>query len=136
MQNAPAETRKTHIGSGKVLELKAEVEMMDADILLEVIDGSDPESDRQHTVTIDTLAEIGAGEIPLLRVFNKSDLCEDLVWPSVHEDRIYLSARTGEGIQELLSMMEDRLWGGAQEAQYLLPLYGGLPSNVVSAASH
>ena len=34
VQNAPAETRKTHIGSGKVLKLKAEVEMMDADIVL------------------------------------------------------------------------------------------------------
>ena len=50
---------------------------------------------------------------------------DHLVWLSVHEDRIYLSARTGEGIQELLSMMEQRLWGGAQEAQYLLPYTEG-----------
>ena len=34
VQNTPAETRKTHIGSEKVLELKAEVEMLDADIVL------------------------------------------------------------------------------------------------------
>ena len=73
-----------------------------ADLLLEVIDYSDPSCEEQVRVTAATLEEIGAGHIPVLYVYNKADLAEDIRIPQVHDDRIYLSAKDGRGIPELL----------------------------------
>lgn len=49
----------------------------DADLLIHVIDVSDPDYEKKISVTNQTLQEIGAGEIPVLRVFNKVDLLND-----------------------------------------------------------
>lgn len=88
-----------------------------ADLLLEVVDYSDPDYENEIQVTRDTLLEIGAGDIPLLIVYNKSDLVEgtpdhpDLTLPKVYPDHIYMSASTGEGYEELLGMI-DRVVSG------------------------
>lgn len=92
-----------------------------ADILLEVVDCSDPSFERQIRVTQDTLQEIGAGDIPVLYVFNKADLLPDIRIPSVHGDRIYLSAKTGDGIDALLSLLDDALCAGQKEEMVLIP---------------
>jgi GTP-binding protein HflX len=52
-------------------------EALDASLLLHVIDASDPGFERQRQVTDDVLAEIGAQEVPRLRVFNKIDQVGD-----------------------------------------------------------
>lgn len=61
-------------------------------------------------MTEETLKELGAGDIPVIYVYNKADLKiqEDgskMTLPRIQENRIYLSAKTGEGIQELVDMI-------------------------------
>ena len=85
-------------------------EAREADLLLHVLDYSDEACRQQREVTEETLKELGAGDIPVIYVYNKSDLRiqEDgskMTLPRTQENRIYLSAKTGEGIQELVDMI-------------------------------
>lgn len=83
-----------------------------ASLLLEVVDYSDPDYENEVHVTRETLEEIGADDIPLLIIYNKSDRVAgtkehpDLTLPQVYPDHIYMSAVTGEGYEELLSMID------------------------------
>ena len=78
----------------------------DADLLIEVVDVSDPEWPVHTEVTEETLKQIGAGEIEILRVFNKADRYEGERDP----DALYISCRTGEGIAELARTITERLY--------------------------
>lgn len=85
-------------------------EAREADLLLHVLDYSDEACRQQREVTEETLKELGAGDIPVIYVYNKADLRiqEDgskMTFPRTQENRIYLSAKTGEGIQELVDMI-------------------------------
>ena len=85
-------------------------EAREADLLLHVLDYSDEACRRQREVTEETLKELGAGDIPVIYVYNKADLRmqEDglkMPLPRIQENRIYLSAKTGEGIPELVDMI-------------------------------
>ena len=85
-------------------------EAREADLLLHVLDYSDEACRQQRKVTEETLKELGAGDIPVIYVYNKADLKiqEDgskMTLPRIQENRIYLSAKTGEGIQELVDMI-------------------------------
>ncbi|MGQ9672647.1 MAG: GTPase HflX [Candidatus Aminicenantales bacterium] len=81
-------------------------EIKEADCLLHVIDISSPSAESQKNAVESILAEIGAGEIPVIHVFNKIDLLpspETLLRRNLSpaEDGVYISARTGEGLQSL-----------------------------------
>jgi len=92
-----------------------------ADLLLEVVDYSDPSHEMQMQVTTDTLREIGAGNVPVIYVFNKADRTPEVRLPQVHDDRIYMSAKLGTGIDELLALIEETLFGSTAEATLLIP---------------
>lgn len=77
-----------------------------ADLLIHVIDASDNEWERKEEVTNETLNEIGAGEIPVLRVFNKIDLVED----TSNLNRICISCIKEEGIEEVLDKIIQLLY--------------------------
>ena len=65
---------------GLVASFKSTLEeALDASLLLHVIDASDPGFERQLEVTVDVLGEIGAEDVPRLRVFNKIDHVGDAV---------------------------------------------------------
>ena len=69
----------------------------DADLLIHIIDASDPDWSMKAEITKETLREIGAGEIPVLTVYNKTDL---LAKEHAFEG-ICISAKTGEGLDHL-----------------------------------
>src|SRR2546428_1176749 len=75
-------------------------EVVESDLILHVIDGSDPDHDEQRTVVLNVLEEIGAGNHPMLTVFNKIDLVPDL--KRAGSGGIYVSAVTGEGLDCLV----------------------------------
>ena len=79
-------------------------EVKEADLLLHVVDASDPEAERQIRVTEETLEQIGAGGIPVIYVFNKADLT-DMAIPFVKDDTIYISAKERIGIRELAELI-------------------------------
>ena len=93
-----------------------------ADLLLEVVDVSDERYREQMQVTKDTIRELGAEQIPCIHVMNKADRCmEPGTFPLVQEDRIFLSAAGGIGLEELLHMIRERIYAGNKTAQFLFP---------------
>lgn len=98
-------------------------EVRNADLLLHVIDYSDENYKNQMKVTEETLRELGCGSIPVIDIMNKADLCmED--FPKVQgENRIYMAAGKEIGLDELLSLISEKLFGGYCNAEFLIP-YG------------
>ena len=92
-----------------------------ADILLHVIDVSNPEWQKQAQVVESLISELGAGELPRIDIYNKCDkLPPGDIMP--HGDDIcLLSAKTGEGVPELLDMIAKRLDPGIRRVSLLLP---------------
>src|SRR2546428_8671957 len=75
-------------------------EVVEADLILHVIDASDPDREEKQQTVLDVLKEIGAAGHPLLTVFNKIDLVPDL--KRAGSGGIYVSAVTGEGLDCLV----------------------------------
>ena len=101
-------------------------ELTFADLLLHVIDASNENWQEQARVVDALIVELGAAETPRIEVFNKCDRCPGDILPH-GEDRISLSARTGEGLDELLAMIGKRLDNGARKVTLCLPYdRGGL----------
>ena len=96
-----------------------------ADVLLIVIDASDPEYKKCLEVTESLLAELGAGGKPTLYVFNKCDrgVADFLsVGKSAPlENTIYISAKTGQGLDMLISRIESILLDGKRRITYRIP---------------
>lgn len=97
-------------------------EAVESDLLLHVVDFSDFNRDSQINVTYDTLKELGADGIPVIYVYNKADLCmEESMLPLVRGNRIYLSAKKGIGLTELLDLMEKTLADRYRTAEFCFP---------------
>lgn len=97
-------------------------EAVAADLLLILVDASDPEAARQIEVTEELLADIGAGDKKVLHVFNKCDL--GAAAPGIgcrYEDAVYVSAATGQGIDLLLDRIEQRLHDGLHRVTFRIP---------------
>ena len=100
---------------------KATLEELEyADLLLHVIDVSNPEWQQQAQVVESLIGELGADRLPRINVFNKCDLNGGEIMPH-GEDIVCVSARTGEGIPELLAMIDKRLDKGARRVTLHIP---------------
>ena len=107
---------------------KATLEELEyADLLLHVIDVSNPEWQLQAAVVENLIRELGAGELPRIDVFNKSDrLPAGEIMPH-GQDICSLSAKTGEGVDKLLEMIGERLDSGSRRCVLHIPYdKGGL----------
>lgn len=83
-----------------------------ADILLHIVDASDPEYPDEMKVTEDLLTELGAGGKPVLTVYNKCDreaegIPAPTVVPNGRNRAVCVSALTGPGIDEMVAMLEE-----------------------------
>ena len=82
-------------------------EAAESDLLLHVVDFSDVNREDEVNTTIDTLKELGADGIPVIYVYNKADLCvPESRLPILRGNKIYMSAKKGIGVDELLDLME------------------------------
>ena len=106
---------------------KATLEELEyADLLLHVIDISDPHWLEQAQIVDELIEELGAQQIPCLRVYNKSDLYFGDIRPH-GEDSVNISAKTGEGVDELLARIDKLLDKGTRRVMIHLPYdKGGL----------
>ena len=102
-------------------------ETREADLLLHVVDASDPQKNAKIEIVNKTLAEIDASHIPQLQVLNKIDLLEGFE-PRVDKDmdsfpkRIWLSATNGDGIELLLQSIKQVVFPPLEEIELgLLP---------------
>lgn len=95
-------------------------EVAEADLLIQVVDCSRAGYREQMDVTRETLAALGAEDVPMLVAYNKADRAD--IRPFVREgDGVVLSARTGEGLDELLALCRARLFGELVRCALLIP---------------
>jgi GTPase len=124
-------------------------EAREAELLLHVIDAADPQRHERKDDVTRVLAEIGAGEIPQIEVYNKLDLTDEAARLERDAEgrpaRVWLSARTGRGLDLLRVALAERLHGtqfhgeielGPQHARLRARLYesGAVRSERVHAA--
>lgn len=98
-------------------------EVQNADLLLHVVDGSDPDADSQITAVRSVLGEIGAEQVPELFVINKTDVADKAAaarLATIHEG-IAISAHTGEGVEELSAAVERTLTATAYRVALEIP---------------
>lgn len=100
-------------------------ELIHADLLLHVVDMSNPDWEMQSDAVMETIEALNAHDIPVLTVFNKIDAVEDqpflrrivAEWP----DSVAISALTGEGIPDLFDTIRKMLSGRLQRVVALVP---------------
>ena len=108
-----------------VAAFKATLEELNyADLILHVIDVSNPDWQEQWQVTERLIRELGVEETPRIDVFNKCDLCTASELPRGGEI-VCVSAVTGEGLDELKAGMFRKLTAGEKEVTFLLPYARG-----------
>jgi GTPase len=101
-----------------------------ADLILHVVDGSEPESERIDSIAAAdaALEEIGAGASPRLLVMNKVDLLDDAERRELelrHPDAALVSAQTGEGLDELRAVIADSIRASLIRVELLIPFDAG-----------
>lgn len=101
---------------------KATLEELEyADLLLHVIDASNPLR-QEHIAVVDKLiAQLAKPDVPVLRVYNKADLLDDPTNLPSGEHDLALCARSGIGTEALLARIEQTLLGRLHHVTLLLP---------------
>ena len=94
-------------------------ELSFADVLLHVIDLSNPEWEEQARVVDELIAQLGAAETPCLRVYNKCDRYFGILPHG--EDVVCLSAKSGEGADALVGKLSEMLGRGKRHVTLAIP---------------
>ncbi len=98
-----------------------------ADLLVHVVDGASDHAEEQIAAVRDVLVEIGADQVPELLVFNKADVpgsrAKDLA--KLYEGSVWVSAKTGENLEEVVSAIGERLRSRDRVLTLQLPLDRG-----------
>ncbi len=103
-------------------------ESVEADLLIHVVDGSDPDPFGQVAAVREVLADIGAGDVPEQLVINKIDQADSGMLQSLRTrfaGAVFASARTGEGMDEVRAIIEQRLPVPGTEVTALVPYSRG-----------
>lgn len=96
-------------------------EILDADLILHVIDASSPFRDLQIKTTEDVLNSLGVTNIPTLYVLNKTDLVKNQITLSHYKDSIHISCKLKEGIRDLCSKIDEILFADTYLDRFLIP---------------
>lgn len=97
-----------------------------ADLILQIIDASDEHCNDHIAVTQKTLAELHAGDIPCIYVYNKAEKIMPVSQlPHVAGDKIYLSAKEKIGMDALLDCLYQKLFHAQGKCEFLFPLSRG-----------
>jgi GTP-binding protein HflX len=107
-------------------------EVADADLILHVVDGSHPAPEEQLAAVREVFREVGAVNVPEIVIVNKADAADPLVLQRLlrtEKHSLAVSARSGEGIEELLARIDAELPRPQVEIEVLVPYtHGGLVS--------
>ncbi len=99
-------------------------ELGNSDVIVHVVDAAHPDPAAQLATVRDVIGEVGARDLPEIVVFNKSDLVDEdqrLLLRGLEPDAVFVSARTGEGIEELLARIAAALPHPDVELELLIP---------------
>ncbi len=106
-------------------------ESLRADLLLHVVDASDPAHEFHRAVTERVLQELGAGEKPCVLLYNKADRLPPEEIPSMEHERcgqrsaLWISARSGMHMDQLLEEIKARLFAARTRVTLCIPYARG-----------
>jgi GTP-binding protein HflX len=103
-------------------------ESVEADLLLHIVDGSDPDPFGQVSAVREVLGDIGAGNVAEQLVINKIDQADPEMLQALRTrfpEAVFASARTGEGLDEVRAVVERRLPTPGTEVTALVPYSRG-----------
>ncbi len=103
-------------------------EVVDADLIVHVVDGSDDAPEEQISAVRVVLNDIDAGQVPELIVINKADIADPQTLSELlrhYPQAVVISARTGLGFDELLDAIEERLPTLMQDVDLVIPYSRG-----------
>jgi GTPase len=95
-------------------------EISEASLILHVIDISNRNYEIQTQTVESVLKDIGVKDIPIIHVYNKTDLLRDIPVAN-REQSIYISAKNNYHIDRLLSMIDDELYQSIRQVKMLIP---------------
>ncbi|PID66629.1 MAG: GTPase HflX [Gammaproteobacteria bacterium] len=99
-------------------------ETVEADLLLHVIDSADPEHLERERHVIDILKEIGADEVPAMRVYNKIDLTgqpPQIIRHTGKTEAVFVSSVSGEGLDLLSAALLNYFYGETLTGELCIP---------------
>jgi GTPase len=103
-------------------------EVADADLILHVVDGSDADPRSQLAAVREVLAEVGAADVPELVVINKADAADPIELEGLRlseKQSVIVSARTGDGLEELQAEIERLMPRQYREVSVVIPYARG-----------
>lgn len=92
-----------------------------ADLLVHVVDAAYEERDFQIDVTNNVINQIGAGSKEKIMAYNKMDIAEEKPLDVSGSDAVYISALTGDNMDQLIRTIKDKIFGGRIHAKLLIP---------------
>lgn len=100
-------------------------ELKYADLLLHVIDAADPQREAHIEVVDKLIAKLARPETPVIRCYNKTDMLDDISDYPIGEKNVPMCARSGIGMDELLTRIEETLLGTLHHTVFVLPYSEG-----------
>lgn len=104
-------------------------EITEASLLLHVVDVSHPNAAAQTQAVMQVLEDLDVGHIPMISVWNKVDVCADPEMVQKVADKrsntVCISAQTGQGLPELMRMVERKVQEGMMPVDVLVPYAQG-----------
>lgn len=99
-------------------------EAADADLLIHVVDCSNPRHQQFITTTNETLKSIGVEDVPTIYAFNKADLA-NMDYPQIEGNAVYLSAKQKVGLEELTDLIRQHIFKDYVKCKMLIPFDRG-----------
>lgn len=96
-------------------------EVCEADLLIHVVDLSSPHYKKQIEVTNETLKQIGAEHVPMIYVYNKVDLIDELEMESIEQEGIKISAKQNRGMEALIETICEEIFAEYIKTQLFIP---------------
>lgn len=96
-------------------------EITESDLLLHVVDSSNPHYNDQIRITNEVIKEIGVKDIPIIYVFNKIDKLPNFNVPLEYGKAIAISAETGENFNNLINLIESIIFKDEELITYHIP---------------
>ncbi|MCF6164568.1 GTPase HflX [Furfurilactobacillus rossiae] len=110
-------------------------EAANADLLIQVVDYSDPNSEKMMETTNEALKAIGVTDIPMIVAFNKADKTE-AKYPSREGMQLVYSARDDASLDELITMIREQVFKNYQTVTLLIPFDQGNILNFLNEKAH
>ncbi len=114
-------------------------EISEASLILLVVDAADVDNERQMRTVANVLGQIGAGDIRRVLVFNKIDLLDHDARTALrlrYPDALFISAKTGDGLDELLETIQQAAADTGYVFQVLIPYSRGDITDIAHRKCH